>query len=546
MRILAWEKGIVPGQDVSRALAALCAELSGLSGSKTLLIQPGVYTLRADDCPHMPLRITNTAAKEEYLPGEYPREKPVAFCLEKVRDLAVMAHGAVFSLEGKMSNAALLHCENIRLEGLEFRHQNPDEHEFTVIGKTDRSVDFRLDRDSRYLCRQGEYHFFGEGYTRPFFADAQARWGWFAKVFSDNSNHIRRVQHPFYQAESVCETDDHLFRAWYQETSRFTPGERYCVFSARRDHVGIFVDSSRDISMRQIKQRFSYSLAFVAQNSENILIDGVDFSPLPEQDKMICATADFMQMCMCRGKVSISNSFFLGACDDCLNVHGIHFKIIKIEGRLLTVRFMHPQTFGFNPLRAGDAIEYVDPQTLLAAAGGKILRSELISDRDILLETDSVSGARTGMVIENISACPELYFGGNRLSRIITRGLLITTRGKVLVENNDFDNTDMAAMLFSDDAKSWYESGRCEDVTIRRNRFGDCGAYHIQIRPENGQTRSVVHGDFMITGNHFEPCEAGGIDAASARSLSFRDNTGADLGEGFITCENVLHKEISM
>ena len=102
MRILAWEKGIVPGQDVSRALAALCAELSGLPGSKTLLIQPGVYTLRADDCPHMPLRITNTAAKEEYLPGEYPRERPVAFCLGKARDLAVMAHGAVFLLEGKM------------------------------------------------------------------------------------------------------------------------------------------------------------------------------------------------------------------------------------------------------------------------------------------------------------------------------------------------------------------------------------------------------------------------------------------------------------
>ena len=47
-----------------------------------------------------------------------------------------------------------------------------------------------------------------------------------------------------------------------------------------------------------------------------------------------------------------------------------------------------------------------------------------------------------GQVVEDVDACSGLRFANNRMTRIITRGLLITTRGKVNIENNDFGKKD--------------------------------------------------------------------------------------------------------
>ena len=139
---------------------------------------------------------------------------------------------------------------------------------------------------------------------------------------------------------------------------------------------------------------------------------------------------------------------------------------------------------------------------MLSKGKAKILSSSLLDEYTISLSVDSLNGAEKGMVIEDVTACPNLYFAGNELTRIITRGLLITTRGKVVVENNIFADTQMSSILFSDDAKSWYESGMVCDVTIRNNKFLTCGSgKNIWILPENSVHEGAVHGDFLIEDN---------------------------------------------
>ena len=152
-------------------------------------------------------------------------------------------------------------------------------------------------------------------------------------------------------------------------------------------------------------------------------------------------------------KIVIKDSYFEGSGDDLLNVHGIHFKITDIEGKNITVRFMHPQTHGFNPLRSGDTIAYINPETLLEEGSAEIEKSELLNEYEIRLSVSSTKNAVVGKVIEDITACPDLEFTGSISSKIITRGLLITTRGKVNVEGNRFLSSSMSGVLLSDDAK---------------------------------------------------------------------------------------------
>ena len=56
----------------------------------------------------------------------------------------------------------------------------------------------------------------------------------------------------------------------------------------------------------------------------------------------------------------------------------------------------------------------------------------------------------------------------------MARSVLITTKGRVLVENNYF-SSQMKGILIEGDNNYWYESGAVEDIMIRNNVFENIG-----------------------------------------------------------------------
>lgn len=540
MTIFAKEKGIEAGKDITREVNALFADIAKTDEPKELIFEPGEYRISSRRCATDRLFITNTVGDDEFKAGGVPHKAAVALNLKNIKNLKITGNAAVFVIEGKVTNMAIQDCENLVLEGIAFRTLNPDFHEMTVVRKTAFTVDFELRGDGLYEQKPGGkgFCFTGVDYSVDFFANRN-HWGYLHKIFAEDNNHVVRVKHPFFAALSVKEIERNRFRVRYPNTRRFTVGETYGIYNAIRQYNGIFIDRSKDIVLKDVQQYFNYGLALVCQDTENLTVDGVCFAPEKGSDRFIASCADFMQVCMCKGDIKILNSYFEGAGDDCLNVHGVHFSIVKINDCKLTVRFMHPQSHGFNPLHEGDSLEYIDRETLLTKGKATVLSSKLINETDIELVTDGTAGAAVGDVIEDTAMCPNLYFAGNTLNRIITRGLLITTRGKVLVENNHFFCTEMDGILFSNDAKNWYESGRVLDATVRRNRFDYCGGYYVEILPENGSTGSIVHGDFLIEENEFNSPVGGGINAKSARSLTIRNNKVKNKNRRFVTATAV-------
>lgn len=227
---------------------------------------------------------------------------------------------------------------------------------------------------------------------------------------------------------------------------------------------------------------------------------------------------------MCKGQITVRDSYFEGACDDWLNVHGIHFKIKKKNKNQLTVIFMHPQAHGFNPLNVGDKIAAIDTKSLLQKDEAVIVSSALRGEYEIDLTLDKELNCSAGDVIEDITLCPDVLFENNTATRIITRGLLLTTRGRVVIRNNHFISNSMSGILLSDDARTWYESGMCRDVTVENNVFDYCGQTPILIKPENLVHAGAVHRNITIRNNTFKKYDGECIYAKSSDNIVISGN----------------------
>jgi hypothetical protein len=92
-----------------------------------------------------------------------------------------------------------------------------------------------------------------------------------------------------------------------------------------------------------------------------------------------------------------------------------------------------------------------------------------VETRDPLPESvivgDSVADADANTADVLIRNC---VMRGNR-----ARGLLLGSRGKIVVEGNTF-HTPGAAILFEGDSRFWFEQAGVRDVVIRGNTFDNC------------------------------------------------------------------------
>jgi parallel beta-helix repeat protein len=95
---------------------------------------------------------------------------------------------------------------------------------------------------------------------------------------------------------------------------------------------------------------------------------------------------------------------------------------------------------------------------------------------------------------------------GNR-----ARGILLGSRGKIVVENNLF-HVPGAAILFEGDARFWFEQAGVRDVVIRNNVFDNCnygvwGSACIEVGsgiPEEFRKTSRYNRNIRIENNLFK------------------------------------------
>ena len=236
-----------------------------------------------------------------------------------------------------------------------------------------------------------------------------------------------------------------------------------------------------------------------------------------------------MHFTNCKGDIEITNSFLSSANDDAINVHGTYLRIVKkISKRKIIVRYMHPQTYGFNTFFTGDSVEFVSAKNLLPYSNNIIKNAELLNEKEIELtfQKDIPMNIAPNDVIENITWMPDVRIANTKITKIPTRGILVTTRGKVIIENNEIIKTNMSGILIADDANSWFESGYVRNVSIKNNKFIFCGEPVVNIYPENSSSsnKAPVHKNIIITNNQFNLKNNLALFAKSTNNIKFTNN----------------------
>jgi hypothetical protein len=470
---------------------------------------PGRYDFHPARAARVAYQISNTN-------DEPDAAKAVAILLAGAKHFRLSGPGASVVCRGKMIEVSIDGCEDVVVSGLAFDYHRPTVSEFSVAAVGEAGADLAIHADSAYSIENGKLTWLGEGWSET---------TGLAQELDPSTGIVQRRRDPLVGLEFE-EVRPFLLRARGKHDMR--AGRVYQIRNTRRDCAGVFVRRSRDITWRNVTFRFLHGMGLVHQFSENLTFDSVTIAPDPAGGRTTAAWADCLHVSGCKGRVRVLNTVFSGAHDDAINIHGTYLRVAgKISDHQLKLRFMHPQTFGFMAFNPGDEIELLRSDTMAAYASNRVRDARLESPKEMLLTLADPLPDALGPedVVENVTWTPEVEIRGCKVSHIPTRGFLIATRRRILVEDNEFTATRMSAIQVDADARNWFESGCVRDMTIRGNRFIRCGEPVIDIHPRNPAPNPSFHRNIRIENNSFVLRGSRAVAAKSTRGLSVTGNS---------------------
>jgi len=448
--------------------------------------------------------------------GDPDTPKAIGILLDGAKHFNISGRGARIFYHGKMIEVCIDSCQNISISDLSFDYHRPTVSEFRVKAIGDGYVDLEIHKDSHYTIDNGQITWQGEGWSYN---------TGLAQELDLQTGEVWRRRDPL---EELTLEEIRPFLVRGRGRHNMKPQRVYQIRDTRRDCAGVFTRRSREVSWKNVTFHFLHGMGFVNQFSENLTFDRVTIAPDKTSGRTTAAWADCIQVSGCRGRLLVKNCLFSGAHDDAINIHGTYLRVVeRISDRQIRVRFMHHQTFGFMAFNSGDEIEFVKWDSLATYGPNRVKEAQLLNPKEMLLtlERPVPPEFKQNDAVENVTWTPEVEIRGCTVSRIPTRGFLIATRRKVLVEGNSFFRTHMSAILLGIDARSWYESGGVRDMTIRKNRFIRCAEPVINIIPQNTVPNDSVHRNIRIEGNEFVLGGGLSIRAKSTRGLSVTGNT---------------------
>ena len=483
-------------------------------GDELILEKDRVYDVRPEDSFNLKgFFCSNTAKRDENPDGE----RFTAIYLKNKKNITIDGNGATIMVHGKMTPMLFYGCENVSVKNLAIDYFVPTMTEFTVLSNEDGVITIRINDDCLYrtegnrLFWHGEKNENGEFYWE-YECNAPKR---YFKVFNPVTETARDFRREDLTFTDIEELGNNTLRCTLADSSvTVNKGEIFQTRNIVRDQVGSMFERCKNLTFEKLRVKFMHGLGMVNQFSENITFRSCDFTP--KTGRTIASTADFFQFSGCKGKILIEGCKAHGAQDDYVNVHGTHLRIIDIDyaEKSMVVRFMHPESWGFQAFGVGDGIEFIRWDTLQPYASAMVTSYEKINDTDIrvfadFIPDDVIAGRD---VIENVSYTPDLTVRDCDFGPTCGRGILCTTRGEVIIENNRFRKLWGPALLIEDDCNFWFESGLTRNINFINNEVDFCnyasncpGNPVIQFTPKimDESFDGFVHERLTVTGNRF-------------------------------------------
>ena len=456
---------------------------------------------------------SNTAKKHENPDGL----RRVAIFLEDKKNIIINGNNATLLIHGKMTPLLFHRCENITVKNLIIDYARPTMTEFTVLKSEGEVCEIRINEDCPYRVEDNSIFWLGEKDKNgvPYWEDTHNGQGRYFKIFDPKTEISTDYSRNHFTLTKVEELERNILRLHFEKSENAFP--EGCVVQTRsivRDQTGSLFERCKNLEFENLRIKFMHGLGMVSQFCENVTYKNCDLTPA--EGRTITSTADFFQFSGCKGNLIVENCKARGAHDDYINVHGTHLRIVEKndEKYTITVRFMHPESWGFQAFEADDELDFIKWNTLIPYANTKVTDYERLNDTDILLRLDRpLPNIEPGKdVVENATWTPNLYVKNCDFGPTSGRGILCTTRGEVIIENNRFHNLWGPALLIEDDCNFWFESGYTREIIFRNNTVTNCdytgmwdGSPSIRYTPKvmDENSKEFVHGKLVLKNNIF-------------------------------------------
>lgn len=461
---------------------------------------------------------------------DQPDVRPVFLPFIGVTNVAVVAKNAKFVMHGMGTAILVRNSRGVSFRGITVEWERPFFAKAEIVGFEGGRTRVRFPGRDRVSVEDGKLMLSGEDWK------ANLRYG---NVFRRETHEmIERTADVIFSGKgTACADGEFLIDVDLSKTGAGAKaGDVYVMRDGYRPHPIVCLDRAKDTVFEDFVFRDGFGMGILAQLSENVTLRGGGCYPR-NRDEYSSNTIDATHFSNCRGQVVVENCLFEGMMDDALNVHSTCLGVVgRPAPDTIRCRYMHPQAIGFGVFAPGDAIRFIRGKTLENGWTGKVKSVETHDEREVTLtlETPVPGGYGVGDAVENADYQCSVTFRHNVVRNNRARGVLFTTPKKIVCEDNFFDHVSGSAILLAGDAQGWYESGACEDLTIRRNRFRDCLtsvfqycdaliSIHPEVKEPTNQ-RCRYHRNIRIEDNEIETFDVPLLYALSAENVTWRNN----------------------
>ncbi len=493
-----------------------CNLVSNIKDNDIIILDKNkIYDVRQDDSFFLKgFYCSNTAKKHENPDGT----RFSALYLNFKKNITVDGNGATLLIHGKMTPILLNNCENITIKNLTIDYACPTMAEFKVLSNENGTCVIEINKDCLYRVEGNNLIWQGENDLNgvPYWEDSYIGNSRHIKIFDPETEISRDFRRADLDFESVKNLGNNQLKVVLKKKDAdFQVG---CIYQTRnivRDQTGSLFQRCKNLRFENLRVKFMHGLGMVSQFCENVTFKNCDLTPA--KNRTITSTADFFQFSGCKGDLIVENCKAQGAHDDYINVHGTHLRIVEADydNNSIIVRFMHDESWGFQAFEVGDELEFIKWNNLQPYDKTKVVSYKKLNDTDILLNLDRPLPEIeiNKDVVENATWTPNLYVRNCDFGATSGRGILCTTRGEIIIENNRFYKLRGPALLMEDDCNFWFESGYSKEVIFRNNQVisCDCGKTYpdspvIRYTPKvmDKNFEGYVHGKLILENNTFK------------------------------------------
>lgn len=493
--------------DITLKLQEILGDCRLSDEDKIIRFEKGVYHFYWDTAEERRVYASNTDTAES-------PDIRIAINIEGIRNLTVDGQDSEFIMHGRMIALRCFESENIKLRNFSWDFPTAGTFEMHVKSVGKYYVDYYIPKNLRWkLCKGNIRWFEKSAFTGQEYWHVNGH-SYSHCVVGFNRKNANVSRYPISKSPlafrlRLRRTGENSLRVYYLKqvdkalfnedmSFELCPNfKRYCT--------GGFLNESKDISLENINVRYMHGFALLTQMCENVSFTGCSFTPDENSDRVCTSYADHLHFSGVKGKVHIENCAFSNAHDDPVNIHGTFTRVKKaVDSKTLILEYVHNQQQAFQQYHTGDKVifckrsdlePYEEEREFTVEAVVNPLCDGLGKQEMKVTFTEEIPEALRvpkAYAVENVTYTPEVYIGSCRFYSIPTRGILCTTRKKVIIENNVFDSLTMASIYLSDDCNNWYESGAIKDMTIRGNTF------YVKKSPHNG-IKSAIYIDPVVT-----------------------------------------------